>query len=691
MNGGCAGLRPYPDPTGRGTGLALGDLPVLQPGSLARVRVDDGAPCGLADVTVGHEGGRLTVSGQVPTTGLRGEVVAELWPTRAVTRLTLRLTNVGTRAHTVYAADPLSAQLSRPVSYLQGFTSAWGAEFEPERLRVTRDVRWSVTSGRSAQGRGAWVGLECDRLGIVVCPAWSGNWHVSLTDVDPAGGAQVHAGLAPEGFHRMLAPGESFTAPSVVLAAGTDLDAAAVEIATLVGDEWLPRSPRAETVPVEWNHWWPYEDREIDEATFLANSAAGAALGFEVATLDSGWFGTSAADSDWTRVRGDWHLQNRARFPRGVTELADSVRERGQQFGIWMEPEAIGVDAALRRERPGLAARRDDDPPAEAVDAADPGFLGYVCLGSAEGRQFVLASLDERVARTSCTWLKWDFNLDPGLGCSRADHGHGPGDGLHAHYTGLYEVLDSFRQRHPDVLLEACSSGGLRFDLGLLGHVHCAFLSDPDWTEHHLQVLWGASLMLPPAAMLHWSWSEWRGDHPQQTLDLSERGQLSVAAFDTTVRAAMLTRFGMSVRLPEMRADLRARLRHHIGVYQRIMRPFVGHGVLRRLTGQPLRHGRGERNPAFQLSLGDRHLLAGFALGPGSGPPEPDGVPATVTMRARALLPGGRYVVDDVANRMAHGPSRSGADLMTTGTVCSTAQGESSWLLLVRPVEQDAS
>jgi alpha-galactosidase len=32
-----------------------------------------------------------------------------------------------------------------------------------------------------------------------------------------------------------------------------------------------------------------------------------------------------------------------------------------------------------------------------------------------------------------------------------------------------------------------------RIDLGLAEHVDCLFLSDPDWTEHHLAYLWKAS------------------------------------------------------------------------------------------------------------------------------------------------------------------------------------------------------
>ena len=75
------------------------------------------------------------------------------------------------------------------------------------------------------------------------------------------------------------------------------------------------------------------------------------------------------------------------------------------------------------------------------------------------------------VAKTGCTWIKLDFNLDPKAGCNRTDHDHGEGDGLYAHYRGLYAVLDAFRTAHPEVIVEACSAGGLRIDGRVKGNV----------------------------------------------------------------------------------------------------------------------------------------------------------------------------------------------------------------------------
>jgi len=277
------------------------------------------------------------------------------------------------------------------------------------------------------------------------------------------------------------------------------------------------------------------------------------------------------------------------------------------------------------------------------------------------------------VRETGAEWVKLDFNIDPDSGCSRTDHGHGAGDGLLRHYEGLYAVLDAFRAAHPDVILEACSSGGLRIDFGLARHVHCMFLSDPDYTEHALQVLWGASFLLPPVAILHWPWSQWRGDYEPSQLDFAG---LSREEFDTIIRVALLHRFGVSLRLVDLSEEQLESLRVHTALYRDVLAPLVRDGVLRRLTAQPQRQGAGERSPAFQLSSGDRHVVAAYRLSGGATPN---------ALRPVGLDPSRSYTATDLGS----GDSRrvAGADLLRDGWSLGGERPEiSSWLLLVEPV-----
>jgi alpha-galactosidase len=279
------------------------------------------------------------------------------------------------------------------------------------------------------------------------------------------------------------------------------------------------------------------------------------------------------------------------------------------------------------------------------------------------------------IETTTARWIKWDFNLDPGAGCSRDDHGHGSEDGLLRHYLGLYDVLDRLRAAYPETVFEACSSGGLRIDAGLAAHVDAFFLSDPDWTEHALTCLWGAAQLLPPRQLLHWPQSEWRGEHRFQKADYSGT-LMTPAQFDTKMRAALLHRFGLSVRLTEMRPDLLERLKQHVHSYRSLIRPLVESGVLIPLTEQPLREEKGWRQPAYQLTAGDRHLLAGFRL-----PPTGDWDPVVPV----GLDPDAFYSVGALdAGEPGHLDRRTGRDLAKKGLVAPGKHETSALWLLTR-------
>jgi alpha-galactosidase len=557
------------------------------------------------------------------------------------------------------------------------FVSDWGDEFTPRSAPVSDGARWAVTTGRSSKGTHPWVLFE--RSGgsaVIVAPAWSGNWMVGAS-VGADGRIDVVAGISDWKFSRRLSSSRPFRAPEVYVASGADRWQAAAALAEAVGRYVVPSNAWTDSVPAAWNHWWPYEDAEIDEATFLDNAAVADSLGLDVSTLDAGWFGVADATSFWEKVRGDWHLENTERFPRGLAALGESVRERGTAMGIWIEAEAVGVDAELNRLKPQILARRDDDPPAFPTDTSDPGWLGYVCMGSPEGRDHVRASIERLLDRTGARWIKLDFNLDPGAGCSRTDHGHDAGDGLYEHYRGLYSVLDAVRSSRPELLVESCSSGGLRIDLGILSHLHCSFLSDPDWTEFQLQLLWGASQMLPSPAILHFSESQWRTYHPLQNYEPDQQG---LPAFDAAMRAVMLHRFAVSYKLRDFSPGLRQRLVEHLGVYREHAAPLIsGRAVIRPITAQPLREGHGERFPAFQLGEGPRALVAAFRL---------HGADGATVLRPRELDPDAEYDVAllgpdaDASDLPAAGRAR-GSELMKDGLHLKANSPASSWLLSI--------
>jgi alpha-galactosidase len=549
------------------------------------------------------------------------------------------------------------------------FDSDWGQEFESRRVPLTPPLhamerglggevfKLETRKGRSSKGQHPWFALFYgDNQVLSGSVAWSGNWVCRFETV--AGRYLFSGGLNDWEFSKTLNIGESLETAHVTLAFGADLNEISQQYARVGRKHWYPRNPLTDALPVEWNHWWSYEDVDINENVFLANVEAAAKLGVEICTLDAGWFG---AGTEWHLERGDWHRVNRERFPSGIRALSDAVHAHGMKFGFWCEIEGLGAKAELAALHPDFPALRDEN------------SLSYVCFGNPAVQEWAYQILSGLIRDYDCDWLKLDFNVDPEAGCNHTDHGHSAGDGLYAHYQGYYHVLERIRRDFPNVVLENCSSGGLRIDLGIMRQTHLTFLSDPDWPVHDLQVFWGASTMLAPNACLHWSFSEWRGEGrpPQQNFNPRDP-YLQPHQFDYYTRMAMLGAFGLSQKLPELPAWVAERLAHHIAIYKTHVRRFVREADLYRLTDQPRRSGEGERWCAFQYSLPDQteHLLFVFRL---------PGAELSRAIRLQGLEQDRLYHIETLDGDPF--PAMTGRDLMQTGLVFTTLREEESALL----------
>ncbi|NJN80962.1 MAG: alpha-galactosidase [Caldilineaceae bacterium] len=559
--------------------------------------------------------------------------------------------------------DSLALSLPDEPLELLYFSGGWGREFEPQRAHLPDKVILESRTGRSSKGHHPWFALfRGDTQVLSAAVAWSGNWVFRFEPQD--GGVALSGGLHDWAFHKELAPDASVESAPVVVALGASLNAVSQQYARAGRKHWYPRNSFSARVPVEWNHWWPYEDAEIDAGVFAANVVKAKQMGFEVCTLDAGWFGPSDAGTFWEHFRGDWHLVNQDRFPQGLRPVGDHVHAHGMKFGIWCEIEGLGSDAQVAHDHPDFVAERDGQ------------RLGYICFGNPRAQEWAYATLSRLITAYGADWIKIDFNLDPGAGCNRTDHGHGPGDGLYEHYIGYYHTLERIRRDFPEVVLENCSSGGLRIDLGMMRRTYMTFLSDPDWPVHDLQIFWGASTMLAPDVLLHWTFSHWRNLNPPpyQNFDPHDPS-LTRKQWDYYSRISMLGLYGLSQKLPDLPDWLAQRAIENNAIYKDHVRRFVQEADLYRLTDQPLRNGEGERWAAFQYALPDRseHLLFVFRL---------PGAEQARSIRLQELEPSRMYTVAGLEGEWHQ--RLSGRAIMEEGIHFSTLDEEDSALLHIR-------
>lgn len=312
--------------------------------------------------------------------------------------------------------------------------------------------------------------------------AYSGS-HWSSIQGDSGGMVRVVAGLNPDGFAWSLAPGEQFCAPEAVLAhSSSGLNGVSASFHRFVDDCVVPAHWRRRERPVVLNNWeGTYFDFDADVLVQMAERAA--ELGVETFVLDDGWFGERHDDQ---RALGDWHV-NTDKLPGGLGALAERIAEHGLAFGLWVEPEAISPNSDLFRAHPDWAITTPGRTPSQGRHEL------LLDLTRPDVRDHLVETLGSLFDSAPISFVKWDFNR----AISDADEA-----GFHHRYVlGLYDVLGRVFGPRPEILLENCSSGGSRFDLGMLTFGPQVWASDCTDPAERLAIQHGLSLLYPPSTI----------------------------------------------------------------------------------------------------------------------------------------------------------------------------------------------
>lgn len=311
---------------------------------------------------------------------------------------------------------------------------------------------------------------------------WSGNFK-TVIEPRPYGGTLVQMGLNPYDCQITLAPNESFTTPAMILGYTNQ----GFESMSLKMHDYARRyvlSP--EIRPVLYNSWEAtLFDVNCDEQIELAKKAQ--KMGIELFVVDDGWFGNRHSDADGL---GDWDV-NPNKFPEGLNPLIKAVKDLGMAFGIWIEPEMVNPPTQLLKEHPHwiyhFENRKNDTSRNQMV----------LNLTLPEVQTFIYEMIDRLLSEHEIDYLKWDANRPISqTGVSR--------DLWIRHIKAIYEIVDQIKKKHPNVLIEACASGGGRVDYGSLSVFDDVWTSDNTDAIDRLTIQKTFSYVYPIKAMRAW-------------------------------------------------------------------------------------------------------------------------------------------------------------------------------------------
>ena len=159
--------------------------------------------------------------------------------------------------------------------------------------------------------------------------------------------------------------------------------------------------------------------------------------------MDAGWY---PCDGKWPKT-GTWEPDLK-RFPHGLRAISDHARTVGVKTLVWFEPERVAQGTWIADHHPDW-------------------LLGKTLLnlGRSDTRNWLTNHVDRVLREQGISLYRQDFNMDPLSFWRNNDAADRQGMTENQHIENYLAYWDELRQRHPELIIDSCASGGRRNDL----------------------------------------------------------------------------------------------------------------------------------------------------------------------------------------------------------------------------------
>ena len=374
---------------------------------------------------------------------------------------------------------------------------AWARERHIERVPLVHGtVKTESRRGASSHHHSPFFALAkkdtTEKFGEIYgfSLVYSGNFEAGV-EVDSYKTARAFMGINSFDFNWLLKPGESFTAPEVVMVYS---DCGMGEMSRKFHKLYRTRLARGywrdKVRPILINNWEAtYFDFNEEKLLELAKAAKKA--GVELLVLDDGWFGKRDIDNC---SLGDWYVDKK-KLPNGLDGLANKLNEIGMKFGLWFEPEMVSPDSDLFRSHPDWCLHVNGRGKSLGRNQL------ILDLSREDVCDYILETLTKVLSEANIEYIKWDMNRNMSEIGSELLPPEKQAETAHRYMLGLYGILEKLKERFPKLLMEGCAGGGGRFDAGMLHYFNQYWTSDDTDPVERFYVQHGTSLVMPSAFM----------------------------------------------------------------------------------------------------------------------------------------------------------------------------------------------
>lgn len=345
---------------------------------------------------------------------------------------------------------------------------------------------------------------------------YSGNF-LAQVEVDTHDMTRVTMGIHPDLFEWELKQGETFQTPEVVMVySDQGLNKMSQIYHELYHTRLVRGKWRDKVRPIVCNNW-EATGFDFNEEKILSIAKEAAKVGVELFVLDDGWFGERNNDKIGL---GDWSV-NKEKLPSGIKGLAQTINKMGMDFGLWIEPEMVNKGSKLYKEHPEWVIHT---PGRSMSHCRNQYVLDYSKSVVVDYIYEVLAKL---LRENNIAYIKWDMNRYL-TECYSDQYGdRAQGKVMHQYILGVYELYERLTTEFPEVLFESCSSGGARFDPGMMYYAPQAWTSDNTDAGERMKIQYATSYAYP-LSTISAHVSQVPNEQTHRTISLETRGNVAL-------------------------------------------------------------------------------------------------------------------------------------------------------------------